>query len=370
MGDRVKICVYAICKNESAFAERWVRSASEADEIVALDTGSADDTVERLKELGVRVFQKKIEPWRFDTARNQALELVSEDTDVCVCPDLDEFFHPGWREALERAWKPGTTRAAYRYTWNFNADGSEGCVFWADKIHARHGYRWRNPVHEVLEWTGAPGAERRVTAEGVQLDHRADPAKSRSQYLPLLELSVQERPEDDRGWHYLGREYMFYSRWSDAIQALKHHLSMPQATWADERSASMRFIARCCVGLGQTAEAERWYLRAIAEAPRLREGYVELARLRYEQAQWEDVACLTGRAVAIEKRPRTYINDSEAWGSLPWDLRSLGLFYTGRPAEALRAAEEAAKLAPDDERIRKNVELIRSRMQQDGSRKD
>ena len=370
MGDRVKICVYAICKNESTFAERWVRSASEADEIVALDTGSADDTVERLKELGVRVFQKKIEPWRFDTARNQALELVSEDTDVCVCPDLDEFFHPGWREALERAWKPGTTRAAYRYTWNFNADGSEGCVFWADKIHARHGYRWRNPVHEVLEWTGAPGAERRVTAEGVQLDHRADPAKSRGQYLPLLELSVQERPEDDRGWHYLGREYMFHSRWSDAIQALKHHLSMPQATWADERSASMRFIARCCVGLGQIAEAERWYLRAITEAPHLREGYVELARLRYEQAQWEDVACLTGRAVAIEKRPRTYINDSEAWGSLPWDLRSLGLFYTGRPAEALRAAEEAAKLAPDDERIRKNVELIRSRMQQDGSRKD
>ena len=104
-----------------------MRSASEADEIVALDTGSADDTVERLKELGVRVFQKKIEPWRFDTARNQALELVSEDTDVCVCPDLDEFFHPGWREALERAWKPGTTCAAYRYTWNFNADGSEGC---------------------------------------------------------------------------------------------------------------------------------------------------------------------------------------------------------------------------------------------------
>ena len=36
----------------------------------------------------------------------------------------------------------------------------------------------------------------------------------------------------------------------------------------------------------------------------------------------------------------------------------------------LKAAQEAAKLAPGDERIRKNVELIRSRMQQDGSRKD
>ena len=365
----MKVSVYTICKNESAFVESWVRSASEADEIVVLDTGSTDDTVARLKALGVCVIQEKIAPWRFDAARNRALELVSEDADICVCPDLDEFFHPGWREKLEAAWKPGTTRAAYRYTWNFNPDGSEGCVFWADKIHARRGYRWRNPVHEILEWTGAPGGERRVAAEGVQLDHRADPTKSRGQYLPLLELSVRERPDDDRGWHYLGREYMFHGRWSDAIKTLKHHLSMPQATWADERSASMRFIARCCARLGWMDEAERWYLRAIAEAPHLREPYVELARLQYGREHWEDVVCLTGRAVAIEKRPRTYINDSEAWGSLPWDLRSLGLFFTGRRAEALEAAQKAERLAPDDARIQNNVEIIRQRLDNDRAMK-
>ena len=29
--------------------------------------------------------------------------------------------------------------------------------------------------------------------------------KSRGQYLPLLELSEEEDPEDDRNMHYLGR---------------------------------------------------------------------------------------------------------------------------------------------------------------------
>ena len=36
------VCVYAICKNEAQFADRWMDSMSEADYIVVLDTGSED----------------------------------------------------------------------------------------------------------------------------------------------------------------------------------------------------------------------------------------------------------------------------------------------------------------------------------------
>ena len=85
-------------------------------------------------------------------------------------------------------------------------------------------------------------------AEGVQLDHHPDPHKSRAQYLPLLELSVAEAPEDDRNTHYLGREYLFYGRWDDCIRTLERHLSLPTAVWADERCASMRFLARAAEG--------------------------------------------------------------------------------------------------------------------------
>ncbi len=46
--------------------------------------------------------------------------------------------------------------------------------------------------------------------EGVCLEHHADRSKSRGQYLPLLELAVEEDPNNDRNVHYLGREYFFF----------------------------------------------------------------------------------------------------------------------------------------------------------------
>ena len=45
----MKICVYAIAKNESKFIDRWYNSVKEADYICVLDTGSTDDTFEKLK---------------------------------------------------------------------------------------------------------------------------------------------------------------------------------------------------------------------------------------------------------------------------------------------------------------------------------
>lgn len=353
----MKIYVYAICKNEAKFALRWARSMAEADGMIVLDTGSQDDTVDLLRGAGAVVYRDTIEPWRFDEARNRSLSLVPEDADICVCTDLDEEFHPGWRKLLEAVWQPDTCRAAYRYTWNFQPDGSEGHVFWLDKIHARHGYRWTHPVHEVLKWMG-PGEEKRITVEGIQLDHHADPEKSRAQYLALLELSVKEDPEDDRNMHYLGREYLFRGRWDDCIRTLERHLSMPTARWADERCASMRYLARACAAKGQTKEAESWGWRAVAEAPHLREPYVELAWMLYQRQDWEGVIFLTGRALAIAQRPQSYISEGAAWGSLPWDLRALGLFYTRQLPAALQAARQACLLSPGDQRLRDNLSRI------------
>lgn len=363
----MKIYVYAICKNESKFAVRWMESMGEADGVYVLDTGSTDDTVGLLRRAGAHVTEEIISPWRFDVARNHSLALVPQDADICVCTDLDEVFHPGWRARLEAAWQPGTCRAAYRYTWNFQADGSEGYVFWIEKIHARHGYRWTHPVHEVLEWVGRPEEEKKITVEGIQLDHHADPQKSRGQYLPLLELSVKEKPDDDRNVHYLGREYLFYQRYDDCIRVLKHHLAMPTAVWADERCASMRYIARALAAKGERKEAESWYFRAAAEAPHLREPFVEWAYLAYLEKDWEAVAFLTGRALGIQERPRTYITESSAWGSLPWDLRSLALYHTGRTREALEAAQNACTLSPDDDRLKENREKIRQEVEKNPS---
>ena len=92
-----------------------------------------------------------------------------------------------------------------------------------------------NPVHEVLQFDG--GAPQARYVEGVCLEHHADRSKSRGQYLPLLELAVEEDPNNDRNVHYLGREYFFYRRWEESIAMLKRHLALPTATWRIERCA-------------------------------------------------------------------------------------------------------------------------------------
>jgi len=355
---RYQVCVYAICKNEEQFVDRWMDSMSEADRVVVLDTGSTDATVEKLRARGAEVTVEAVSPWRFDTARNRSMELVPENADICVCTDLDEVLRPGWRELLEEAWVPGAGQATYRYTWSFNPDGSEGVVFWYEKIHARRGYRWVHPVHEVLAWTGEGRPGPTVVADGVQLDHHPDPSKSRGQYLPLLELSVAEDPEDDRNVHYLGREYLFRGRWDDCIRTLKGHLAMPRATWRDERAASMRYIARAYQEKGETAEARNWYLRAAAEAPHLREPWIDLAMLLYELEEWEGVLYFTGQALTITHRPRTYICEAAPWGSMPHDLRAIAFYRTGRTQEALEAAKAALELEPENERLRGNVALL------------
>ena len=354
----MKIVAYAICKNEEQFVDRWMDSVSDADQVVVLDTGSTDDTVKRLRERGAVVTQEVISPWRFDTARNRSLELVPGDTDICVCIDLDEVFRPGWREKLERAWAPGVGRASYRYTWSFHADGSEGVVFWIEKIHARHGYRWVHPVHEVLQWIGEGSEGPLVTAEGVQVDHHPDPTKSRGQYLPLLELSVREEPWDDRNVHYLGREYMYRGRWDDCIRTLKEHLALPTATWRDERAASMRYIAKSYWNKGEAAQARDWYLRAITEAPYLREPYTDLALMLFEEREWEGVLYFTACALAITVRPRSYVCEAEAWGSLPHDLRALAFYYTGAYAEAAEEGKRALELEPGSQRLKGNLQLF------------
>lgn len=353
----MKVVVYGICKDESQFVDRWMDSMEEADQVVVLDTGSQDDTVEKLRRRGAVVEQEIIQPWRFDTARNRSMALIPADADVCVCTDLDEAFHPGWRAALERAWTPDATQGRYRYTWSFQPDGREGVVFYTEKIHRNGGFRWVGPVHEVLRYQGSQ-REKIITLPGVQLDHRADPQKSRSQYLPLLELAVAEEPENDRSAHYLGREYMFHGMWRKSIAQLQRHLTLKSARWADERCASMRYIARDYVALEDKAQALVWLLRAAAEAPYLREPWVELGHLLYSLKDWAGVCFAIDRALAITQRPTSYVCEEKPWGSLPYDLRSVARYHLGLVEQAYQDAVAAQALDPQDQRIQGNVRLL------------
>ena len=353
--NKYKICVYAICKNEEKFIERWVNSMKEADKIYVLDTGSTDKSVELLKKLGVEVKEEVITPWRFDVARNKSLEMLPQDTDICVCTDLDEVFNPGWREKLEEIWREDTSRVKYTYNWSFDEYGKPATTFLLNQIHKREGYIWKHPVHEVLY---TEEQEKEEIQEKIILNHYPDKEKSRSNYLSLLEMSVKEDPSDDRNMHYLGREYMYYGRWNEGIDTLLKHLNLPSAIWDAERSASMRFIARCYMGLNRPKEAEMWYQNAIKEASYLREGYVELAQIYLNESRFSEAYELLESAFLIKEKPPIYINEAFAWNEYIYELMGLVCYNLNLYPKSLLYMNKALELAPNNERIKNNCELI------------
>ncbi|MBQ6841110.1 MAG: glycosyl transferase family 2 [Bacilli bacterium] len=346
----MKICVYAICKNEENNVDDWVESMSEADEIYVLDTGSTDNTVKKLIDKGVNVKAEIITPWRFDVARNKSLELVPNDTDLYVCTDLDERFVPGWRKILEDNYSKEYTRVRYNYNWSFDQNGNPATVFYLNKIHTKD-YVWTHPVHEVLT---PLKEEKELIIEDIVLNHYQDFTKNRGSYLPLLELSVKEDPEDDRNVHYLGREYMYYNEHLKCIEMLHKHLKLKTATWKDERAASMRYIARSYKALGYYEEALLWYTMAIEEAPYLREGYVELAYLYYELKEYKKAISQLDKAFMITDKSKTYINENYAWDYRIYDLYAICSYYLNKKDIAKKYNLIAISMNPNDQRLLDN----------------
>lgn len=356
-----KICVYAISKNEEQFVDRWMDAVSEADIVLVLDTGSTDLTVSKLRGRGAVVVEEKIAPWRFDTARNLAMERIPEDVDICVSNDLDEIFEPGWRQKLEEAWRPAYTRARYSFVWSHNADGSIQKQFPMEKIHRRHDFRWIRPVHEILEYTGA-GGEKTVGVNGLILHHYPDLSKPRSQYLPLLELSVEENPQDDRAMFWLGREYMYYKKYELGIETLKKYLTIPTAKWKEERSAAMRFLAFCHESRGNFKEAEAWLFRALAECPDVREPYLAFAKLGYWEENWPLVYVMVQRGLAITQKSGSYLMEPESWGDALYDFGAIAAYRLGLYEQADKYAMEACKINPENKRLESNLKLIEEKV--------
>lgn len=355
--EKKKIAVYAICKNEEQFVERFMNSVKEADEVIILDTGSEDQTVQKLKDLGATVYQEEIRPWRFDVARNHSLEHVPDDIDICVCIDLDEVLENGWRNEVEKSFDGTVDRIRYPYNWSFDEYQKPKIRFYTDKIHTRKNYHWTHPVHEILIFEKE--GERIGTCDTIECNHYPDHSKSRGQYLPLLELSVQEDPTDDRNMHYLGREYMYYGQWEKCIETLQKHLSLPKATWNEERCASMRFIARSYHALNQPEEAKKWFLKAINEAPYLRDGYVEYAMLAQQEHNYKEVIQYLEKALQIQNRGLSYINEPFSWDSSIYDMLSIAYFYNNQKELSLQMVEKAFEMDPNNERIKQNRDIIR-----------
>lgn len=217
-----KVCVYAICKNELSFVQKWYNSMKEADYIVVLDTGSTDGTYEELKKLPIIVKQEVINPWRFDVARNKALDMCPFDCEIMVSVDLDEIFHEGWAQIVKDNWKEDTLQATYKYVWSHTQSGGPARIFYYNKMHKAGYYHWVAPVHEFLEkkaeFSALDEAAHTINLfDSVTLEHFPIEKISRSDYMPLLKLRLKEYPDDYNGALYLTHEYLWHQQYKDSI---------------------------------------------------------------------------------------------------------------------------------------------------------
>ena len=352
----MKVVVVSIAKNEEQFVKRWKESANDADALYILDTGSSDNTVSIAKELGINVYEAIITPWHFANARNHLLDLLPDDIDWIINLDLDEILVDGWRAELEKVANDGSiTRARYQYVWSWREDGTPGVTYHGDKIVRRHSHRWKGACHEVN--TVQPGYEELQTFCGLQIHHFADNTKSRSSYLPLLLLDVEEDPENDRNVYYCARELFFNGRVEEAATMFKRHLGLKSAVWAPERAWSMRYLAKLL-----PEEAEQWHLRACAEYPAGAEVWTDLANYYYNKQKWEGMYYAAKRALQCQHTKNLYLTEPDAYGWWPHDMVALAAHNIPVDYEALVHGVIASELNPTDERLKKNVEFYTERV--------
>ncbi len=321
----MKIAVYTIALNEAAHAERWARSAADADYRIVADTGSTDDTVERLSNAGVTVHRIAIRPWRFDVARNTAMALIP--------------------------WAPGTTALCSNTVYRARVDDPVVLRGWPSKsFHHRWGYRFTRPVHEALSYSGQEVT--RNCLDIVMCEVQDHSKETRKQYLPLMELAHKEDPNDAQICFWLGRDYMWANRNVEGSALLQRYLELPTSTWTEERSEAMRYLARM-----QPDRKLFWLEKARNAAPHRREIWLDLAEDLHDKADWSNLfwACANG----IEKTRRTgsYLDDTHSWGFRLFDLGAIACWHLKAIDRGTEWATKALEFATDDQRQRLKVNL-------------
>ena len=104
------LSVILITKNEAANIRDCLQSVAWADEIIVVDSGSADDTADIAKKMGAQVYVHTDWPG-FGPQKNRALSYASKDWAFSI--DADERVTPELRAEIEQAMSTGEMDGFY-----------------------------------------------------------------------------------------------------------------------------------------------------------------------------------------------------------------------------------------------------------------
>lgn len=229
MPDRPTLAVCMIARNESKRLPTAIESVRKvADQVIVVDTGSTDNTVECARSLGARVAEY---PWKDDFADARNRSLAEAECDWILCLDADECLTPESESALLKALTG--TAGAYMVRIESRVDSTAGKVFvnfFPRLFRNLDGVRFEGKVHEQvtpsLERLGAAIeiSEIVIKHTGYALSDSGIKAKAQRNAALLLK-QVEERPRDALTLFHLGEAYSMLEHYEDAVEAYDRALA-------------------------------------------------------------------------------------------------------------------------------------------------
>lgn len=332
-----------IVRDEARCLERCLNSVRDhVDEMVVLDTGSVDATVQLAQDAGaiVRHFE-----WvdDFSAARNAALAHATGDWVLVL--DADEWLESG-AEVLESLRSTAPSFAGFVERVDHVAEGVAETSPHLRILPARTRYRGR--IHEQPQ---VEGERRRLAVrighDGYQPEHNA---KKAGRNRRLLEVELADQPDNAYLWYKLASEYSIVGEHAAACEGFERAYRLSEPTSAASPLWRHWFIVQyltCLLASGRSqdaidlafAELEHWqhsadfqfmlgqtFLLHALMHPDLREDVMPLA----EQA-WQ--TCLA-------------LGDSDLYGAVPGRGGFLAARELVRLYEMLGRESDAARLRP------------------------
>lgn len=308
-GRRPKLSLCMIVKDEEEFIEGCLQSVQGlVDEIVVVDTGSTDRTVEIAKRYGAKVVHH---PWRddFSDARNVSLQHATGDWGLWL--DADERLDPASAQAIRRAIQDYSFGGYILEIHNEMGDSPEDGVF----VHRACRVfrllpttRFEGRIHEQI----APSLERHgyevAFLKGAVIRHlgyRSRIVQQRNKNeraIRLLQMELQQDPDNLFQRFNLANAYYVVGNYPKVIQELDPIVDRIAPT-QDHAGVAYVLLAHSLQTQGRHEEVLATHQRALARGvdhPGLyfADGYAYLALRRYAEA-----------AQAFHKTLETYRGD-------------------------------------------------------------
>lgn len=309
------LSVCMIVKNEEAVLGRALASAAHLGaELVVVDTGSTDRTVEIAQAAGACVHHFE---WidDFSAARNFAFARAHGQWMLVL--DADEELEPDFRERVALALRKTTASALRICVTAIDDRGDAQMALMSTRlVRNGKGYGYEGRVHEDVT-ANILRAGGTIEDTDLALVHcgytSAESARKgrQARNIALLEAAHRAAPDDPRYWHYLGIEHRVKgdlagaSAWFDRVlaRAPEHELAAwsasglaeihelerdPDAAWHAAQLGARGVVGRihCLVQLGRLA---------------LREGDADTARWCAESIERAPGDDLTDRATSLER---------------------------------------------------------------------